>query len=150
MIVINVDKDNLTPRNYKKIDGENRGRLINNIFIIDDVVDNSRDIVFLANRRKLLCKCMRCGRIFLVGYRHYKEYGLYCKCQKAKPNSYRCQREEFLDTMRKEIKLVKDEAILEEDFKRLEDLKKVYDFIRSQDLLQCYFVDKPIDKDKKT
>ena len=68
----------------------------------------------------------------------------YSNCKK------KTKREEFLDTMKREIKLVKDEAILEEDFKRLEDLKKVYDFIRSQELLQCYFVDKPIDKNKKT
>ena len=116
-----------------------KGQIINGFLVVEDIFYAGQP---KGRRHKCICKCVVCGSIKRMEARKLKNDERPCSCNVAehKRLKFKKLRGKLLKTLTEEINLLNREALFEDDYRRLANLKEVYRFLLSR-ALNKFFID---------
>lgn len=142
MIIVGKKPKNIG--RFKKL----KGKVINGYLVIEDIlyVDHA-----YGRRHKCLCKCVVCGSIRRMDMRKLKNGEKPCSCNiKFTRNlKFKQMRGKMLKTLNEEINRLSSEALFEDDYRRIENLKEVLRFIQSESLKRFFIDVESVERSRK-
>ena len=126
------------PKNKPRI-SKLKGKIINGYIVLEDMFYTNES---KRTRHRCICKCLFCGKLHRMTAYKLRKNEKPCRChmQMNVVNRYRKMRKKLAKTVSGEINRLKAEALFEDDYKRIANLKEVLGFIESQSL-DNYFTD---------
>ena len=135
MILLNSDKEDkkVRRRGFRKT---YKGKFIGDWKVLEDALDLAGKHPY---RHILILQCVHCGRVthFPATYFTYRfELYSHCGCHSHRETSYDFTnwRESMLLFLSEERNKAKNEAVFDEDKKRIDNFQRVIDFISSKTL----------------
>lgn len=139
MIYLNSEKSvyHDKPSNYKWIKKPYKGEIIGDYLIVADMVDLS--VHDSAERHKLLCKCLRCGKVICRTLRYLTLMKAdKCNCT-ATFEGFRFKRGKALRFLVSERNRLQRQDVFNEESERIAQFDEIIDFLRSDDIRSyCY------------
>ena len=125
-----------------------KGQIINGFLVVEDVFYAEQP---KGRRHKCICKCVVCGSIRRMEARKLKNDEKPCSCNLAthKRVKFRKLRGKLLKTLNEEINILKREALFEDDYRRLANLKEVCNFICSESLNKFFINVESVERARK-
>ena len=129
---------------FKKL----KGKVINGYLVIEDIFYGDHAC---GHRHKCLCKCVVCGSIRRMDIKKLKNGEKPCSCNiKFTRNlKFKQMRGKMLKTLSEEINRLSREALFEDDYRRIENLKEVLGFIQSESLKRFFIDVESVERSRK-
>lgn len=139
MIIINEDIAQ-SKKLIKESKSLLKGKIINNLLIIEDILDLG--VINKSLRYKCVCRCLKCGNIMTARSHDIKIGKIRCPCEKIN-NKYKFRelKGKMLRFLVEERNRAEAEMLFEEDIERVNKFDTLIKFIGSRSL-NSYFKNK--------
>lgn len=125
MIWLNMDKvfSSATYRITKCRVTRFKGKMFGNVLVIEDIFDFA--VKDKRKRHLCLCRCLSCGRKWIVAMEKLES----CNCNNETGSNFVKRKNKALAILDREYNILKDEAVFKDEYKRLEGIATVREFV---------------------